>query len=164
MFIFPSENIIHQHSYGNFGMPCDNCTFTLNTTRETSLIVHPMLYKRLLSWNSNYDVFFLDLILRRQSTQYEKKSLGQLRLKKCGIIKFRGANFRTLSTSHKLVLVHGDEISWIYQDEEQCFLIHWGIVIMVDKFCGTLYPNINPMSNQCDSRSNKYNIVTIENK
>lgn len=33
---------------------------------------------------------------------------------------------------------------------------------MVDKFCGTLYPNINPMSNQCDSRSNKYNIVTIE--
>lgn len=69
MFIFPSENIIHQHSYGNFGMPCDNCTFTPNTTRETSLIVHAILYiKLLLSRNSNYDVFFLDLILRRQST------------------------------------------------------------------------------------------------
>lgn len=69
MFIFPSENIIHQHSYGNFGMPCDNCAFTPNTTRETSLIVHAILYiKLLLSRNSNYDVFFLDLILRRQST------------------------------------------------------------------------------------------------
>lgn len=68
MFIFPSENIIHQHSYGNLGMPCDNCTFTPNTTRETSLIVHAILYKLLLSRNSNYDVFFLDLILRRQST------------------------------------------------------------------------------------------------
>lgn len=69
MFIFPSENIIHQRSYGNFGMPCDNCTFTPNTTRETSLIVHAILYiKLLLSRNSNYDVFFLDLILRRQST------------------------------------------------------------------------------------------------